>query len=546
MNKRTLSLIILILLIVTSVSTSINVEGDETTIQIEDGKDDIFMTETGNIFSDTYLIRLKDPNYGLMVFLRFNNITVKNTDAINQATLKVYTQNEYDWSDVSVTIYGLDEDNCGPFGDSADLNSRPLTSNYVNWNVSGVYGQFKWNEVNITNIIQVITNRYNWKSGNSIGLKIMSTPKVSRTFTAYEDKPSWSAKLYIKYGETPPTTPQNQANYPYNDTDLYIWRLWKHYRCYNIWKVSSASEWVNYTTFTKIGTAQTKVTVYNYSYVENTNGKWYPYLDVRLEKSYDENETHCVRFGVKWKNFQDTTPSATRYFLVIYGFTQNSGEQFAWNGDQCCIVVRSDLTGNKLWYSFYAYDGSQGYSKGLGGLMTEYPTQHWVVFYYNNDNQRYKFNIYEDINMTKLLFKTTGTHDRGKLVLNYEYGQNNIQNDYSPYDEGNWALYGGVGNVTKYFICKNCTLIDPDPDPDPIKTIDDILDPDPFNPEPDEWEDYPIPRFKFKLWLLISGFIMIFGPVWFMSWRRPTIQQALVSIIIITIGLGLLIHIGHF
>jgi len=205
--SRKRSLLIILLLVSSAFTLLIPIPiamASELVVSVSHVYDDVWMTEAGNIFSNTFMVVILDSEIGIHSFLRFQNLTISKNAKINYATLTVYVAESCESPDTgsSVTIYGIDEPDCAPFTSDGSLwsLSRPYTSASVTWNTT-VWGGYR--SVNVTEIVKEIINQYAWNSGNDLGLQILgatdsghASRSFEDTYHPYHDQP---AKLTIVY-----------------------------------------------------------------------------------------------------------------------------------------------------------------------------------------------------------------------------------------------------------------------------------------------------------------------------------------------------------
>lgn len=129
-------------------------------------------------------------------YFRWNNITIPQGYSIQSAYVKIYVENKS--GTANIHIYGLDEDNTTTF--SADPSGRSLTTDYVEWNGPWTNGEYNTSP-DIAWVIQEITDRSEWASGNSLGLKLAGQGS-GNNFVGVETNETASghpAKLEVTY-----------------------------------------------------------------------------------------------------------------------------------------------------------------------------------------------------------------------------------------------------------------------------------------------------------------------------------------------------------
>lgn len=229
-RKRTL---ILIIILFTGLFPLIPIpiaKASSITVSISNSFDDVWMTESGNIFYNTFMVVILDDEIGIHSFLRFQNLAISKSAKINYATLKVYVAETEETPDPgsSVTIYGIDEPDCAPFTSDGTLwsLSRPYTSAYVNWNTTVWAG---YQSVNVTDIVKEIINQYAWSSGNDLGLQILGASDSGQSPRSFEDYyhvyHEGQAQLTIIY-DVAPGTPEGLPDNAVFEETYGEWDIW--------------------------------------------------------------------------------------------------------------------------------------------------------------------------------------------------------------------------------------------------------------------------------------------------------------------------------
>ncbi len=350
----------------------------ESTFQVDDGSDDLFMTASGAIFKTTELITVMDPSIDVFVFLRFDPVSIPYSANINEAILSVRTYNNYDdsASGLDVTIYGLDEDDCPPFGDTADLNSREQTEKYKNWDISNLYGWGVYHNVTVTNIVQEIVIRHNWESGNALGFKILCDSEgFQRVFQAYEYGSSYAVKLYVTYNEAPPSPPPelpDDAEYVEDYRNYTIWRVPIYFNNTDTWlRVSGTS----YKSFDWNTTQKVQITPDNPEYPEFAGldnlvrvGKYIIYAN-NLNLFISEDE------GLTWTDLGD---------IRTIAYPDLSG----YSGRRLGMYVDRVHDPTRIWMSWANFNVSSNVYKGLysyfeiadNGTLIFYPYEYYTNY----------------------------------------------------------------------------------------------------------------------------------------------------------------------
>lgn len=160
-------------------------------------------SSTGSFFDSTYYISLTRPETDTVTGLVFQYFNCSRSDLINEATLRLYFDIEFDPGSSHVTIYGYDNA-LGPtfFSTSGQLLSAPVTSHYVNLDLSGISSP-GWVEIDVTAIIQEIVNRPYWYLSDNIGLVIYGArDQPHRTIVSNSMFPTKWPQLNVTWAET--------------------------------------------------------------------------------------------------------------------------------------------------------------------------------------------------------------------------------------------------------------------------------------------------------------------------------------------------------
>lgn len=298
MNRKR-SILIILLLVSSALPLLITIptaEASELVVSVSHVYDDVWMTEAGNIFSNTFMVVMLDEEIGIHAFLRFQNLTISKSAKINYATLTVYVAESCETPDTgsSVTIYGIDEIDCTPFTSDGSLwsLSRAYTSASVNWNTM-TWGGYR--SVNVTDIVKEIINQYAWESGNDLGLQILgasdsghASRSFENTYHPYHDQPAKLTIVYDVSADIPDGLPDNAV---FEET----------YGEYDIWTVPGFLQEIIPYLFTE-GTADP----YEYNY-DNTDGDgpftiWTPPHGINLQHpgrhlAHSSNGTLFTAYG---------------------------------------------------------------------------------------------------------------------------------------------------------------------------------------------------------------------------------------------------------
>jgi len=163
----------------------------------ENGQGSTLYTTFNPIFADSY-----DPNTHSnykTAFLRFDCSSLPAGATINSAVLEFYVITE---DDPEFDIYGEDVDSSAALdsGDSDNITSRTLTTEYVSWSDTGVGTGAGIESPDISDVIQEIVDRAGYdETYLGIILKPHVTTQRKFRFTAYDTSSANAAKLIIDY-----------------------------------------------------------------------------------------------------------------------------------------------------------------------------------------------------------------------------------------------------------------------------------------------------------------------------------------------------------
>ena len=165
--------------------------------------------------ADTELDIINTGTQDQYVGLRFTNITVPYGATIDNAYVQ-FTSSNIDTSQADFVVQAEDIDNSPTFtGSNRNISNRTLTTSAVQWeNVE------TWDKLNstyqtpdISRVVQEVTNRANWTSGNAISL-IISNSGIRRAHS-YDSNPAYAPVLHIKWS-------WDHAIWPMTDSTNYL------------------------------------------------------------------------------------------------------------------------------------------------------------------------------------------------------------------------------------------------------------------------------------------------------------------------------------
>jgi len=541
----------------------------DQTISIADTGDDGFVTETG-ITMDSELVTILDPNMDIRSFLVFRDLEINYWEPLKNATLRLHTASTLSFdADSSVTIYGVAQKGFNGFGFSLPVLSAPLTTAHVNVNTSQFYGS-QWHEIDITNIIEELIRDPYWDGDgfggtgetDHIGIIIYGAEgSDTRYFYDYRASNEFEAELIIHWNHDEPP-PSGGA--VFNET----------YREYNIWEVDhrgsnrTGSEadvnWnlLDMSELTELDSGAA-MTLENDTWVSIS-------AFVAQQHNAFYNDTGSANINSFFVRFKINTTSVTnnggggtdRVMAVCSattvtpvggnGLLDDPGHGGNWVG-LILQVNADDTTYNFRWVdragaAFNFGTGSPYYSEAVGqivyievSILDDGAANHW-----------YRWSLYLDEDFETLIFTDTDSIVQGRGPWRYAQVISSLGFGTSVVHKSNFYTYDHMPvaeNTTWIVTYLNGTIIVQDlPEyDDAINYIEEMLGDDPQDPDPpgQEWEQTgPFTRFKTRLYIFMMGIVMLWGPVMFFAYRRPSGYNFVVGLFIMLIGLSFLIHAG--
>ncbi|MCB0565263.1 MAG: metallophosphoesterase, partial [Phaeodactylibacter sp.] len=199
-----------------------------TCVRVTDGNDDAEERPSGTVNLTSGDLELVDDG-GLgsqVVGIRFNGLNIPQGANIASAYLQFTADENTNDNPCTITIFGQDSDNAGPFNSQDfSISGLPKTSNSVSWTPSdwlaiGDSGPAQQSP-NITSIIQEIVSRPGFSANSSIALVLQGMGR--RTAESYDGSTSYAPELCIEWSMAPiafdcPNIPANIGT-PCDDGD---------------------------------------------------------------------------------------------------------------------------------------------------------------------------------------------------------------------------------------------------------------------------------------------------------------------------------------
>lgn len=186
------------------------------------GSDDAEEFASGGMYLNSSDLELTYSSSSQKVGIRFSGLSIPKNATINRAYIQFKTD-ERSSGNVPLVIQGHATNNAGTFtGARRNVSSRSKTSSSVawspaDWNTRGEAGS-RQRTPELMSIVQEITSRSGWNSGNAIAFIITSNSRRKRVAEAFEGDRAGAPLLHIEYtagnggGDTQaPTVPSGLA-----------------------------------------------------------------------------------------------------------------------------------------------------------------------------------------------------------------------------------------------------------------------------------------------------------------------------------------------
>lgn len=139
-----------------------------------------------------------------LVGIRFTAVPLSNRDFVTRAYVQFTVDENLNTDTGQLTIQGHAVDNAAAFTTTAgNISSRARTGAAVSWDppawtMAGAAGVSQRTN-NLATVVQEITSRPGWKSGNALVLIISGTSGYRRVAKAYEGGGTMAPKLHVEY-----------------------------------------------------------------------------------------------------------------------------------------------------------------------------------------------------------------------------------------------------------------------------------------------------------------------------------------------------------
>ena len=521
------------------------------TVRITDTRDDMFITEVG-IGIDTSLVTILDPNMDIRSFLVFRELDVNFWEPLKNATLRLHTSNTLDFdADSSITIYGMalsDLQLEGPLSPATVL-SLGFTSAHTDYNTSEFYGS-QWHEINVTSIVEELIRNANWdgdgnagtETGDAIGFHIVGAEgEDTRYFYDFKVGNGLEAQLVIHWNHEPPP-PAGFEFAEFNET----------YRGYHVWTYDSTDMgWINYNDYDLFNVSGgedfeivSSVIISGYRIsVASTD-------DFRLRRANPSN-IGFVLMGINVTQVNDANVGEDNV-AHFFGHATANKNVFNIDNDLNTGVFLGIATPDNQTDGIFAFAinthnaGAWNIKYGDEYNVTRFPErQFYLNVSYNYPNQDFGVKVYDDIGFSNLLedLNRTGYANIRAAGYGNEFAFN-TESRGAHADYASWNIRSFEGE--RFVVAdENGTVIDSDCETldCALIVIDEVLGADPEDPDPpgQGWsETGPFTRFRTRLYILLMGFGLLFGPLFYFAMRRPSGYEFVIGLFIMFVGYAFL------
>jgi hypothetical protein len=203
----------------------LTVKADSGTFYVDDGNDDAYESGSGIfVITGEHVFCESNTDTGSFSYrclgLRFPSVNIPQGSTISSATINVYVRDTDD-DDANLKIYGNDVNDANDFNDEQDIiDTRTRTTSYHSWVEDGLLTGWE-SESGLESVIQEITDRGGWSSGNALVLLFIANTDNSLKdleIKTFEEATGKEAYLEITWtsANNPPNYPS--LNYPSNNS----------------------------------------------------------------------------------------------------------------------------------------------------------------------------------------------------------------------------------------------------------------------------------------------------------------------------------------
>lgn len=541
----------------------------EQTRHIGDTTADSFVTEVGIGF-DADLVTVLDPNMDITAYLYFHDIKINNWEVLHNATLRLRTAASLDFdANSSITIYGTTDysffgpgtKGIGPLQSPAAILAAPLTSSSVTVNTSQFFGP-GWKEIDVSVIVNEMKNNAHYDGpgmdrsdpGDNMAFIILGAEGSDiRYFYDYSAANNYEAQLVLHWTTSPPPPSGGSFN--------------ESYRGFNIFEIDHNGEnrtGFNHTVnWNKLN--MTQLTEIDSGGALLVNSATDTSITTLIAQQWDSlyNDTgglgvnsYFVRFGLNVSGITNPEVFNDRV-ATIAGISTNTpvggvGLMEGAGGDFVGLVMTVFVDDAR--YSFRLMDRSGVNRQYSGGSQTfNEATNEILYFEFDAHNTWESVRIFSDETYQNLIFEDERTYATASGPFRYPQIISSLAFGLSRINTAEYYTFLTdvlPENKTWTVTYENGTIINDDcPSYDcAIIFVDNLLGPDPEEPNPpgQGWDPTgPFSRFSIRLYILLVGFLMIFGPMIVWSMNRPSGYDFVIGTFIMVVGFALMYAAGQ-
>lgn len=535
-------------------------------IDIFETADDGFNTEVG-IGIDSTLVTILDPAMSIRAYLVFENLEINSWELLTNATLRLTSASTLPFdADSSITIHGMKQSDLGnrlterTLLSPSDVQSMPLTTALVNVNTSQFFGGAIL-EIDVTAIMQELKDDPHWDGhglsgtldGDDIGFILLGAPDETRYFYDFRGDPLRAAELEIHWGHLPPTPPGGVFNETNRGFNIFV----VDHNGLNRTGIGADLNWntVNMTELTEQDSGA-DLTLQNDTWVTFTS-----ITKSSIDSMYNDSgaagiSTFFARFYINTtavtNSIAGNDPVTSLVGLSTVIPTGAGGLAYGVAGDWVGLVVI--LNADDQRWRIFARDRS-GAADSVGGASTNF-WEDWpdLLYFEVLINQTagfiaysiYNDAAYTDLNQTRdyTIVNAAGPYRYPQLIASVgQAGGSSHTGEFYTFlvnplaDNSTWIVTDENGTILNECPTYDCAII----------FIDDLLGPDPVDPDPPSqgWDVFgPFSRFKTRFYILLIGLFLVFGPLFSFALNRPSGYEFTIGAFLMLVGFALMIAAG--
>lgn len=165
------------------------------TLDITHKNDDAMEKSNGDVKRNNNNIKMNKDLVGLY----FQDVNIPQGATITSASIELNSWNSQSGSG-SVKIYAEDIDNSSSISTSDDdISDRTKTTEYVTWSLGSWGYDVDYSTPDLSDVVQEVTDRTNWQSGNDMTFMIYKVSGSQKKFTTTDYSSYYSPTLSVAY-----------------------------------------------------------------------------------------------------------------------------------------------------------------------------------------------------------------------------------------------------------------------------------------------------------------------------------------------------------